>query len=324
MRPSVNAPVMSRIAPNADQDRRIADYQLLGELGRGGMAVVHLARRGPEGPLVALKVLEGGSATDVARFHHEARAAAEIRHECVAGVRDIGSAGAVHWYAMDYVEGESLARRIERGPVPAPLAAKIVRDASRGVAAAHGLGMIHRDLKPANVLLRLDGRAIVVDFGLAQRSGADPVATQAGAVVGTPHFMAPEQAFSRAERIGPWSDVWSLGATLYAALTGRPPFGERIGFRQIAAGLALREPLPPSRLVPDLPRELEQVVLTAIDRDPGRRYPDARRLADDLDRFLRGAPPEGFPAGLPRRFLRWISRLGRRFANVPGSSTKEG
>jgi serine/threonine-protein kinase len=257
---------------------QIGPYTILGELGRGGMGVVYRARRGELEREFALKVIlagAGASAEMVQRFRREAQAAAALAGEPgIVGVHDIGRAedGSVY-FAMDLVEGQSLEDVLAEG---------------EAVGRAHARGILHRDLKPANIMVTPDGRALVTDFGLAKLEAADPELTrltQSGEVLGTPAYMAPEQA--KGEHCTPAADVYALGATLYEALSGRPPFtGDSI--HAVMAQVLTQEPPPLRRVNPQVPRPLEGIVHQCLEKAPGSRYPDAEALAADLDRYLAG------------------------------------
>jgi serine/threonine-protein kinase len=206
---------------------------------------------------------------------------------------------------MEYLSGGSLARLLEGGPLPPRRAAELVRQVARGVCSAHRTGVLHRDLKPGNVLLDADGNARVADFGLAKLLDSDGTQTVSEALMGTPSYMAPEQAAGRTREVSPATDTWALGVILYECLTGRPPF--RGTNRQDTLQRVLTaEPVAPARLRPDVPRELEAVCLKCLEKQPRHRYPTAGALADDLDRWLRGEAPAARPRAWPERCWRWL------------------
>ncbi|MCW8141818.1 MAG: serine/threonine protein kinase, partial [Planctomycetota bacterium] len=251
---------------------RIGGYRVLRELGRGGMGVVYLAESLALRRQVALKVLTpGGDVEAVERFQLEARAVARLRHPHVVGVHEVGRDGPRWFLAMDLVDGESLRARVQRdGPLAPEDAARLLEPIARALHHAHGAGLLHRDVKPHNVLVARDGTPLLADFGLAKDVGADGV-TVTGEVMGTPAYMAPEQATADHARVDRRADVYALGATLYEALTGRPPFvgGSAINvLRQVVED----PPVPPSRLRPGLPRDLETICLTCLEKAPGARY----------------------------------------------------
>lgn len=269
----------------------VAGYDILGELGRGGMGVVYAARQQALNRAVALKMLPDGAAggaTERARFLAEAAAVAAIDHPNVVRVFECGESGGRPYFAMELLPGGTLATRIRaEGRLAPAAAAELVRKVAAGVQAAHDQGIVHRDLKPANVLLDAAGEPKVTDFGLAKRGGQD--LTHTGAFLGTPAYMSPEQAAGRTKFAGPAADVYALGVILYECLTGAVPFtGEDAWsvIRQIAAD----EPESVSKHVPGTPRDLELICRKCLQKDPADRYPSAAALADDLGRFLRREP----------------------------------
>ena len=283
----------------------IPGYTLLGELGRGGMGVVYRAREASLNRTVALKVLLGGAhggATAVARFRTEAAAAAAVQHRHIVRVFAVGEHGGLPYMAMELVPGGSLAARLERGPLDAAESARVVEAVARGVAAAHANGVLHRDLKPANVLFTADGEPRVADFGLAKVE--DTGLTASGAVMGTPAYMAPEQARGDTKSAGPTTDVWALGAILYECLAGRPPF------RGAAAPDTLRRvcEADPDPLPRGVPRDLATVALKCLEKESTRRYPSAAAVAEDLARFLAGDPIAARRPSPTVRAARWVGR----------------
>jgi serine/threonine-protein kinase len=294
-------------------------YELLGEIGRGGMGVVYKARHKELDRVVAIKmILASHLATpeQVDRFYAEARAAARIDSPLIVGIHDVGQTHGQHYFAMDYVAGPSLANVIGEGPIQPIVAARYLFSVARAVAGLHGEGIVHRDLKPSNILLDQDGLPRVTDFGLAKMLQAEGGVTRTGAIVGTPSYMAPEQAAGKGGDVGPLSDVYSLGAILYELLTGRPPFSGGSPLDTLVQVLE-GEPPRPRRLRPAIPRELELICLKCLEKDPKSRYQSATALADDLDRFLRGEQVEARRTGVWQRLRRWarrepalVSRLG--------------
>ncbi len=269
-------------------------HELLEELGRGGMGVVHRARQVHLNRIVALKrLLHGASARpeDVARFRAEAASAARLSHPHIVAVFDVGSREGQPYLVMQYIEGTTLARRLADGPLPPAEAAALLAPVCRAIEHAHGRGVLHRDLKPSNILIDGRGLPMVGDFGLAKRTdlGADAGLTESGAILGTPSFMAPEQAASRRGEIGPATDVYGLGAILYQMLTGRPPFQAASPLDTILLVLD-QEPVPPRALNPRADPDLEMVALKCLQKRPELRYPTAAALADDLDAYLAGRP----------------------------------
>ncbi len=208
---------------------------------------------------------------------------------------------------MEYVEGGSLADRLDGTPWPPGEASRLVEILARSIGAAHALGIVHRDLKPANVLLTPDGSPKITDFGLAKAMGSDAGVTGSGEILGTPSYMAPEQAGGRAKQAGPAADVYALGAVLYELLTGRPPFKAATVLETLEQ-VRIAEPVPPSRLVPRLPQDLETICLKCLQKEPARRYDSAAALAEDLGRYLEGRPIRRVRSGRVRRLWRWCRR----------------
>jgi hypothetical protein len=284
-------------------------YEVLEELGRGGMGVVYRARQVALNRVVALKmILAGGHAAAAAsaRFRTEAEAVARLQHPNIVQVHEVGEHRGLPFMALEFCPGGSLHRRLGGTPLPAPEAAALVQTLARAVQAAHACQIVHRDLSPANVLLAADGAPKVTDFGLARLlDGAGQ--TESGAVMGTPSYMAPEQAAGRGREVGPACDVYALGAILYECLTGRPPFRAATALdtvRQVVDD----EPVPVRRLQPRAPRDLETICLKCLQKEPHKRYPTALALAEDLGRFRRGEPIAARPVGRAERAWRW----GRR------------
>ncbi len=287
----------------------LAGYELLGELGRGGMGVVYRARQVRLGRLVALKLIRAGahaSPAERARFRAEAEALASFQHPHIVQIFDVGEQDGQPFFAMELVRGGSLKDRLAGGPLPPHPAAQLLLILARAVEAAHACGILHRDLKPANVLLATPpptggatetvaglGVPKVADFSLAKRLGPDHHLTQTGGVLGTPSYMAPEQAAGH-KTTGPAVDVYALGAVLYECLTGRPPF---LGTSPLDTLHQVRhlQPPRPRQLQPHTPRDLEVVCLNCLEKDPARRYASAADLADDLRRFLAGEPVRARP-----------------------------
>lgn len=285
-------------------------YEILSELGRGAMGVVYKARQIGLKRLVALKmILQGAhaSATDLTRFRTEAEAVARLQHPNIVQVFEIGEHNGLPFFSLEFVEGGCLADRLVENPLPLREAAFIVKQLAEGMACAHAQGIVHRDLKPANVLMTREGTPKITDFGLARKLDEDSSATRAGTIMGTPSYMAPEQAEGRNDRVGPCSDIYSLGAILYDLLTGRPPFrGTTI--LETLTQVRLIDPVPPARLTPQMPRDLETITLKCLQKDPARRYTSATELADDLRRFLNGEPILARPVSSLERAWKWCKR----------------
>lgn len=265
--------------------------ELIREIGRGGMGVVYLARHVESGRLVAVKRMLGGDNArpeDLARFRQESRALARLVHPNILGLLHFGTHEGELYLVLPFVEGKTLAQRLATGPLPDTEAARILVDVARAVQHAHENDVLHRDLKPSNILIDGQGRPIVSDFGLAKvsRAGNSLDLTPSGAALGTPGYMAPEQARGV---VGPSADVYGLGAILYHALTGRPPFQAATPLDTLLLVLE-QEPVPPRILNPRVSPDLEMVTLKCLQKDPSQRYLTAGLLADDLQAFLNGLP----------------------------------
>ncbi len=284
------------------------NYLLLERLGRGGMGVVYKAMQEPVHRLVALKMIRAGEHADeeeLARFRTEGEAVARLRHANVIQLYDFGEHDGQPYFSMEYAAGGSLAAKLAGGALPARQAAELVRTLALAVEAAHRERIVHRDLKPANVLLMADGTPKVSDFGLAKLLDTDSVQTRSDAVLGTPAYMAPEQAAGRVRDLGPAVDVWALGVILFECLTGKTPF-RGMNKEETLERVCHREPERLSRLRPGLSRDLEAICLKCLEKTPGRRFGTAQALAEDLGRWLEGRPTQARPLG----------RLGRGWHSV--------
>jgi formylglycine-generating enzyme required for sulfatase activity len=306
-----DGPLSHPPAPPAGDDRpAIAGYEILGELGRGGMGVVYKARHLRLGRVVALKMILAGSHAgeqDLRRFLGEAEAVAGLQHAHVVQLFDFGQHQGLPFFTLEFVAGGSLADRLAGTPLAPAAAAGIVEQLARGVAYAHERGIVHRDLKPHNVLLAEDGTPKIADFGLAKRVQLGSGLTASGAVMGTPSYMAPEQARGDAKRVGPAADIYALGAILYECLTGRPPF-QAATTMQTLWEVIRDEPVPVRALQPAVPRDLETVCHKCLQKEPHRRYAGALALAEDLRRFQAGEPVAARPVGRGERLLKWARR----------------
>ena len=219
----------------------------------------------------------------------------------------IGEHEGLPFVELEYVAGGSLAARLDGSPRPPRAAAELIESVARAIGEAHRRGVVHRDLKPGNVLIAADGTPKIADFGLAKSLDAQSHLTATESILGSPSYMAPEQAEGHASTVGPAADVYALGAMLYELLTGRPPF-RGVSVLQTLEQVRRAEPVPPSRLEPGLPRNLETICLKCLHKDPSRRYSDADALADDLRRFLDGQPILARPVGPLERSWRWCRR----------------
>jgi predicted Ser/Thr protein kinase len=287
-----------------------AGYEVLGELGRGGMGVVYKARHIPLNRLVALKMILAGAHAGPeqrARFKREAEAVARLQHPNVVQVYDVGEQNGLPFFSLEFVEGGSLNRKLAGAPQPARPAAALVETLARAMHVAHQRGIVHRDLTSANVLLTAEGAPKITDFGLAKMlAGEGGVHTQTDAILGTPSYMAPEQASGKGE-VGPATDVYALGAVLYEMLTGRPPFRAATALDTVAQVVS-EEPIAPRLLQSGVPRDLETICLKCLEKEPARRYGSAAALADDCAAFLRGEPIAARPVGRAERLWRWARR----------------
>ena len=314
----------------------VAGYEILGLLGRGGMGVVYQARQLGLDRTVALKMILTGfqaGPKDLARFRAEAAALARLQHPNIVQIYDVGEAAGRPYFVFEFVAGGSLAQHLQGTPQPVRPAAQLVETLARAVHAAHANGVIHRDLKPANILLRDEREGArgesrdlsplaprlaslapkITDFGLAKCAGGDGEApdlrgpTVTGDLLGTPNYMAPEQAMVPRQPVGPAADVYALGAILYELLTGRPPF---TGETPLATVLQVlhNEPVSVTSLQPNVPRDLETICLKCLRKEPRQRYGSALELAEDLQRFLRDEPIRARPVRAVEKLWRWVRR----------------
>jgi tetratricopeptide (TPR) repeat protein len=286
-------------------------YEILQELGRGGMGVVYKAwQRSLHRPVALKMILAGAHAgpNELARFRTEAEAAARLQHPHIVQIHDIGQHEGRPFLALEYVDGGSLARTLDGTPWPAARTLPLVETLARAIGHAHRQGVVHRDLKPGNVLLTKEGQPKVTDFGLAKLlvGGGDPL-TRTGAVLGTPSYIAPEQAEGKTQEVGPAADVYALGAILYELLTGRPPFKAATPLETVRQVVSV-EPVSPRRLQPGVPRDLETICLKCLRKEPARRYVAAEDLAEDLRRFQANKPILARPVGTLERGWKWARR----------------
>ncbi len=310
-------------------------YEILSELGRGGMGVVYKARHRGLHRLVALKMVLAGQhlgPVGLARFRAEAEAVAKLSHPNIVQIYETGEHEGRPFFSLEFADGGSLDQRLNESPTSPRGAAQLIETLARTMHVAHEQGIVHRDLKPANILLaklgkhssitksrELDTQSLppdhwsrtttpkIADFGLAKHLDDDSSNTKTGAILGTPSYMAPEQAGGKTREIGPACDIYALGAILYELLVGRPPFraGNPIDtIRQVMD----QEPVPPRQLEPRVPHDLETICLKCLEKDPVRRYPTALALADDLQRFVDGHPIEARPTPAWERAWKWARR----------------
>lgn len=322
--------------------RVFGHYELLQEIGRGGMGVVFRARQTDLDRIVAVKMIlvnRLASRDEIRRFYQEAQAAGRLNHRNIVGIHEVGEFNGQHYFSMDCVEGPSLSELLAAGPArdetrhtssissrsqldagreseprvlngEQPLtfedAARIMRDVARATAHLHSEGIVHRDIKPSNILID-DGTPRLTDFGLARVTSSDGMRTDSGAIVGTPNYMSPEQAAGRTQEVGPASDIYSMGVILYEALTGRLPHH---GPNPMETLLMVVEADPdlPRHINSEIPREIEAICLKCLEKNPDQRYETAAELADDLDRFLLGNPVSAGTQGVVHRLRRWMRR----------------
>jgi WD40 repeat protein/predicted Ser/Thr protein kinase len=291
--------------------RAVPGYEILGELGRGGMGVVYKARQKSLDRVVALKMILAGAHAGKPqreRFRGEAEAAAQLQHPNIVHVYEIGEHERCPYFSLEFVDGRSLnAILSENPPLPPIEAAALVEHLAQAVHYAHQRGIVHRDLKPSNILLTHEGTPKITDFGLAKRLEGGTSNTRTGDILGTPSYMAPEQAAGKSREIGACTDIYSLGAILYEVLTGWPPFEGSSAFDTVYMVITA-EPVRPSQRNARVPPDLETICLKCLEKDPTKRYPNARALAEDLRRFQKGEPIEARPVGWLERGVKWVRR----------------
>lgn len=294
--------------------RTVGGYEIESELGRGGMGVVYLARQTELNRSVALKMLTGHYGPhELRRFLEEAETAAGLSHSNIAQIYEVGEHEGAPYFSMEYVENGSLADRLRKDPPSPEDAARLLIDVARALHYAHQNGVVHRDMKPANVLLDQDGVPKIADFGIAKRLEDSSNLTLSGAVIGTPTYMAPEQAKGTSRHVGPPADVYSLGAILYEMLTGRPPFLPDESETAITVRVLTEEPVSPAWHRPEIPRELETICLKCLEKEPHKRYSSAAALAEDLRRFLDDEPILAKPPSAVGRGIKWVRRHPWKF-----------
>ena len=308
--PAVTLPVANR--PKGDPGPTLpfdlGDDQLQEVIGRGGMGVVYKARQNHLDRIVAVKMIRSGilaSEDEVRRFYTEAQAAARLRHPGIVAVHQFGHRADHHFFSMQHIKGTDLQKKINGQTLDPRDAARYVRDVARAIQHAHQNNVLHRDLKPANVLIDLNDQIHITDFGLAKNLSADSSVTGSGAAVGTPHYMAPEQAGGHSDRASKQSDVYSMGAVLFACIAGRPPL---VGDTVVQTLMqVVHNPAPPLRsLRSETPVDLETIVAKCLEKHPSKRYQTAEELADELDAFLDGRPINARPRSKVVKTWHWL------------------
>ncbi|MFG0261644.1 MAG: serine/threonine-protein kinase [Novipirellula sp. JB048] len=325
--PAITLPMAKRSKhdPGPTLPFDLGDYELQQVLGKGGMGIVYLANQKQLNRLVAVKMIRGGMLaddSDVRRFYTEAQAVARLNHPGIVPVYQFGQRAGHHFFSMAYIRGSDLQRKLDSKGLAPEQAARYVRDVARAIAHAHQKGVLHRDLKPANVLIDEHDRVHVTDFGLAKQIDGDSSVTGTGAALGTPHYMAPEQAGGLSDRANRQSDVYAMGAILFACLTGRPPIAAETIMQTLLD--VVHNPAPAVRsLRADAPVDLETIVAKCLEKQPQKRYASAEKLADDLDAFLEDRPITARPRSLPVKIWHWLEGVplvaalsGRRMVNA--------
>ncbi len=308
--PGVTLPMPNRAKgdPGPTLPFDLGDYMLLEVVGRGGMGVVYLAKQHELDRHVAVKMIRSGMLADdgeVRRFYTEAQAAARLHHRGIVAVHQFGRRAGHHFFSMEYIRGTDLQKKINSEILDPKDAARYVRDVAMAIHHAHQKGVLHRDLKPANVLIDEQDQIHVTDFGLAKHMDADSSVTGSGAAVGTPHYMAPEQAGGHSDRATRQSDVYSLGAILFTCVTGRPPIVADTVMQTLVQ--VVHHPAPPARsLRRDVPIDLETIIAKCLEKKPGKRYESAEKLAEELDAFLEGRPIKARPRSRAVKAWHWF------------------
>jgi serine/threonine-protein kinase len=311
--PTVDKPTYP-LAPEFEDDPaappEIAGHALQGVLGRGGMGVVYQAHHLRLKRDVAVKMILLGSQAgpkELARFRAEAEALARLQHPNIVQIHEVGEAAGVPYFSLEYLNGGSLADQLDGSPWPVRKAARLVRTLARALHHAHERGIVHRDLKPSNVLFTNDGTPKIVDFGLAKLLGGGEGLTPSDAIMGTPSYMAPEQAGGQSKHVGPAADVYALGSVLYELLTGRRAFAAAT-HQETILKVVSEEPVPPRLWRPNLSRDLETICLRCLQKEPNLRYRSAQALADDLRRFLTDRPIRAKPSTPWTTAIKWARR----------------
>ncbi|MBI2808293.1 MAG: protein kinase [Planctomycetes bacterium] len=299
------------IDPDGEPLPSIPGYHILRLIDQGGMGIVYEARQTDLGRTVAIKMMSAGRLRPkyLARFRAEAAAAAHLQHPNFVQIFEVGDIQGRPFFSMEFISGGSLADLLTKQPFNARDAAHLVETLARAIHTAHKRGIVHRDLKPSNIMLTEEGTPKIADFGLAKRLDADTDHTRTGEVLGTPSYMAPEQAEGKKDRIGPATDIYALGAVLYELLAGKPPF-QGINPLDALRQVVNVDPTPPSAFAPQTPRDLEAICLKCLEKSPAQRYASALELADDLRRYLDGKP-------VTARHLGWLGRTWKMVRRHP-------
>src|SRR5712691_3181460 len=301
-------------SPRKPPLKAIGGYEIEGELGRGGMGVVYLARQIKLNRRVALKMLTGHYGPDeLQRFLAEAETAAGLHHTNIAQIYEVGEHDGAPFFSMEYVEAGSLADRLRKEMPALRQSVQLLINVARALHFAHQSGVVHRDMKPGNVLLDPDGVPKVADFGIAKRLKEDTQLTVSGAVIGTPTYMAPEQAKGGSRHVGPAADIYSLGAILYEMLAGRPPFLPEDSETAITVRVLTEDPVSPAWHRPEIPRDLETICMKCLQKEPRARYASAAALAEDLRRFLDDETIVARPPTTVVRTIKWMRRHPWKF-----------
>jgi WD40 repeat protein/tRNA A-37 threonylcarbamoyl transferase component Bud32 len=285
-------------------------FVIVAELGKGGMGVVYKAEQIDLKRVVALKMIraaDDATAQERDRFRAEAESLARLRHPNIVSIYEVGEHQGRPFFSLEYLEGGSLNHKLAGNPQPPNEAAALVEKLAAAVEAAHRANIVHRDLKPANILLTAAGEPKITDFGLAKQLDVDRGQTRSGAIMGTPSYMAPEQAKGLGKEVGPGADIYALGVILYEMLTGRPPFKGATPVDTLLQ-VAQDEPVPPSQLLKKIPVDLETICLKCLRKEPAQRYGSAGELARELRSFLEGRPIQARPIGAWERALKWSKR----------------
>ena len=314
VRPDANATIAGAAPrPAAPPVKTFGEYEIIETIAKGGMGVVYKARQRKLNRVVALKMILAGQfadQTDVDRFYAEAQAAGNLDHKNIVGIHEVGECEGQHFFSMQYVEGQGLDALVRERPLAPRVAARYMRKVAAAMQHAHDQGILHRDLKPANVLVDQRDEPLITDFGLAKRADDQSQMTMAGTVMGTASYMPPEQASGDLDQISAQSDVYSLGATLYELLTGKPPFGAANVWETIKQ-VKESEAVAPRTLNPSVPADLETICLKCLQKEPARRYLTAQELVEELQRYLAGEPILARPVGPVERLWRWCRRNPR-------------